>query len=341
VPSGGRGWNIIYVSEGAAGQLEYVSGEIYVPQAPGAGEAERRLVVWNHGTAGSQDACAPSRDNLHQTGSDPRVPDLDSLIARGYVVAMSDYQGLGVPGPTEYLNGPTQGMAALDVARAARNFGPAHAGKRTVMYGFSQGGQASIWAASLAAKYASDVELLGIVPIAPAARHLELSFYDLGIPANSGYFISRMSGLAAEHPEVNLTDILTPAGLAALDAQTWGCYELFGRATKLTEPYARKEALQPGTAWRKRLEENDAFLPLPASLPILMLQGDQDVDVPVGHTRKLYQDLCDQKAQVEYREFPGINHMQLRPKGGALVPDWVDARFRGGPATVTCSGGKS
>src|SRR5438477_4607026 len=129
-----------------------------------------------------------------------------------------------------------------------------------------------------------------------------------------------MAGVAAEHAEVKLADILTPAGLAGLDAQTWGCYELFGRAASMTEPYARREALQPGTAWRKRLEENDAFLPLPTSLPILLLQGDQDVDVPVVQTRQLRQDFCAQKAQVEYREFPGVNHMQLRPKGGALVP---------------------
>ena len=58
-PTGARGWNLIYVSESATGALVYVSGEIYVPQARGS-EGPRPLIVWNHGTAGSQDACAPS-----------------------------------------------------------------------------------------------------------------------------------------------------------------------------------------------------------------------------------------------------------------------------------------
>jgi pimeloyl-ACP methyl ester carboxylesterase len=338
VPAGARGWNIVYVSEGAEGHLEYVSGEIYVPTGAPANAGPRPLVVWNHGTSGSQDSCAPSRDNLLPAGGTARVPALDTLIARGYIVAMSDYQGLGVPGPVEYLNGPTQGMAALDVARAAAKFGPASAGNRVAMYGFSQGGQTSIWAASLQPTYAPDLDLLGVVAIAPAARHLDLSFYDLGIPVNSGYFIMRMAGLAAGHPEVRLTDMLTPAGLAELDAMSWGCYEIFGHAAQLKEPYAKREALEPGTAWRKRLEENDAFLPLPASVPVLILQGDQDVDVPIAQIRELTQDLCAQRAQVEFREFAGVDHMQLQPRGGALVPDWVDARFRAEPATVTCPG---
>lgn len=336
VPRGGRGWNIVYVSEGAAGNLEYVSGEIYVPTAAVPAGAQRPLIVWNHGTSGSQDSCAPSRDNLMQGGTEPRVPALDALMARGYVVAMSDYQGLGVPGPAAYLNGPAQGKAALDAARAARQFGPANAGARLAMYGFSQGGQTAIWAASLAPAYAPDLTLLGVIAVAPAARHLDLSFYDLGIPVNAGYFISRMSGLAVGHPEVKLTDILTPAGLAALDAQTWGCYELFGHAARMTEPYARREALQPGTAWRRLLEANDRFLPLPVTTPILVLQGDQDVDVPVEQIRELRRDLCNQKAQVEYREFAGVDHMQMNTQSAPIVPGWFDARFRGAAAETSC-----
>ena len=338
VPAGARGWNIIYVSEGAAGALEYVSGEIYVPRAAAPAEGQRPLVVWNHGTSGLQDSCAPSRDNLLQAGSSPRVPALDTLIARGYVVAMSDYQGLGTPGPAAYLNGPAQGKAALDVARAARSFGPAGAGARVAMYGFSQGGQTSIWAASLAARYAPELQLLGVVAVAPAARHLDLSFYDLGIPVNAGYFIARMSGLAVGHSEVKLADMLTPAGLAALDAMSWGCYEIFGHAARMTEPYAKREALQPGTQWRALLEANDKFLPLPAEVPILILQGETDVDVPVGQIRELNRDLCAQRARVDYREYPGVDHMTMNDRSAPILPDWFDARFRGTAVPVTCQG---
>jgi hypothetical protein len=342
-PAGARGWNIVYVSEGATGALVYVSGEIYVPDA--APDGERRLVVWNHGTAGTQDSCAPSRnalalappldgDRLANDG-DSRVPALVSLLARGYVVAMSDYQGLGTPGGTEYLNGPTQGMAALDVARAARNI-VAGAGATVGMYGFSQGGQTSLWAAHLAPEYAPELELVGVVATAPAARHLALSFYDLPIAANSGYFISRMAGLAVGRPDVRLADILTPAGLALLTAETWDCFEIFRQAAGMAEPYAYPEALEPGTAWRALLEANDAFLPIGNGIPVLVVQGDADVDVGVALTRDVVNDLCAGGSTVEYREYPGVDHLDMNVQAAPLMADWFDARFDGAPAPDTC-----
>ena len=39
----------------------------------------------------------------------------------GYVLAATDYQGLGTPGPHPYLVGAAEAMNALDSVRAARN----------------------------------------------------------------------------------------------------------------------------------------------------------------------------------------------------------------------------
>ncbi len=343
VPDGARGWNVVYVTEAATGALTYVSGEVYAPVAPSP--AERPLAIWNHGTAGSQDSCAPSRNPLAERGAQPggplttdadsRVPALMSLLARGYVVAMSDYQGLGTSGATEYLNGPTQAMASLDAARAARTLVEG-TGASVVMYGFSQGGQTSLWAAHLAPDYAPDLRLLGVAAIAPAARHLDLSLYDLDIPQNAGYFISRMAGLAVGHPDLRLRDVLTPVGLELLDAQTWDCFAIFDAAGALDEPYARPAALEPGEPWRVRLEQNDAFLPIPATIPILVDQGDRDVDVPVHLTRALVADLCAAGSLVEYRQHADVNHMDMNDLAAPLMADWFDARFRGDAPGSTC-----
>jgi pimeloyl-ACP methyl ester carboxylesterase len=310
------------------------------------GDLERRLVIWNHGTAGTEDSCAPSRNNVTVAFTNPtdllasdgesRVPALVSLLDRGYVVAMSDYQGLGTPGGTEYLNGPAQGMAALDVARAARNV-VADVGTTVGMYGFSQGGQTSLWAAHLAPDYAPELDLVGVVATAPAARQLALSFYDLDIPENSGYFISRMAGLAVGRPDVSLRDMLTPAGLELLDAQTWDCYEIFRQAAGMTEPYAYPEALEPGTAWRALLEANDAFLPINTSIPVLIVQGDADVDVGVELTRDVVRDLCAGGSTLEYQEYAEVNHMDMSIQAAPLMADWFDARFTGTPAPSTCA----
>jgi predicted esterase len=334
----------VYVSEGATGALVYVSGEVYLPDAP-AQAATRPIVIWNHGTAGTQDSCAPSRNGLVvetregdrlATDGNSRVPAIVSLLQRGYVVAMSDYQGLGTPGGTEYLNGPSQGKAALDVARAVRSLPLAAATDQIAMYGFSQGGQTSLWAAHLVSTYAPELNVRGVVATAPAARHLALSFYDLGIPANAGYFIARMAGLAVGHPEVRLGDMLTPAGLAMLDFQTWDCFEIFRQAAAMKEPYAYPPALQPGTGWRQLLEANDAFLPVPGSIPVLIIQGDADVDVGVQLTRDVVRDLCAGGSTVEYREHAGVNHMDMNDRAAPLMADWFAARFAVTQAATTC-----
>lgn len=334
-PANGRGWNVIYVSEGASGRLQYVSGEIYVPRTPS--QTERPLVIWATGTAGFQDSCAPSRNGLYRLdGRSTRIPGIERLLALGYVVVASDYQGSGTPGPTEYLQGAPQAMASFDVARAARQFPLANAGTDIGIYGFSQGGQTSLWAAHISEDYAPEFRIVGIAPIAPASRHLYLSFYDLDIPQNSGYFISRMAGLQIGHPELSLRDILTEAGLELLTAQSWGCYEIFEAGAALAEPYAKPEALEPGTPWRNRLEENDEFLPIPDDIPVFMIQGDLDIDVPVELTREVNTDLCEQDVQLEYVELTGTDHLQAVAPSAVLVPAWFNDRFRGTPAENDC-----
>jgi pimeloyl-ACP methyl ester carboxylesterase len=328
-PSNAQAWNVIYVSEGADGELEYVSGEIYVPLLPS--HTERKLMIWATGTTGTQDSCAPSRNELYGMADGPRVPGIETFLARGYVVVMSDYQGSGTPGPTAYLQGAQQAMASFDIARAARNLPEAMVGTNIGIYGFSQGGQTALWAAHIVDEYAPEFNLVGAVPLAPASRHLDLSFYDLDIPVNSGYFIMRMAGLQVGHPELKLSDILTDAGLEQLTAQSWGCYEIFESAAQMNEPYAKPETLEPGTAWRAWLEENDEFLPIDSSIPFLMIQGDVDVDVPVELTRDVLTDLCEQGSQVNYIEMAGADHFGVFYPGGALAPDWFDARFAGLP----------
>lgn len=333
-PRNARAWNIIYVTEGANKGLEYASGEVYVPRA--AATAPRRLLVWGVGTPGFQDSCAPSRTPLYRQNRTTRVPAIEALTERGYVVAMSDYQGLGVPGGMAYLDGPLQAKASFDAARAAMKIPEASVGNEVGLYGFSQGGQTVLWAANLAASYAPEFKVVGIAPIAPASRHLDLSFYDLGIPENAGYFIARMAGLQVGHPELQLRDILTPAGMEMLPAMSWGCYEIFAKAEQLKEPYARREALAEGTPWRARLEANDQFLPLPTSIPVLLVQGDADVDVPVQLTRDVRRDLCERQNVVEYRELSGVGHGDAVPPTAALLPDWFDARFAGRAAKNDC-----
>ena len=49
------------------------------------------------------------------------------MLAHGYVVVATDYEGLGTPGVHAYLVGLSEARAVLDSVRAARNLAAAHA----------------------------------------------------------------------------------------------------------------------------------------------------------------------------------------------------------------------
>ena len=42
---------------------------------------------------------------------------INAALQQGYAVAVSDYQGLGTPGPHTYMVGQSMGRAVLDMAR--------------------------------------------------------------------------------------------------------------------------------------------------------------------------------------------------------------------------------
>jgi pimeloyl-ACP methyl ester carboxylesterase len=86
------------------------------------------------------------------------------VLARGYAIAVTDYQGLGTPGDHAYMVGRVLGMNVLDAMRCARALEPHELpgdGSAGVI-GYSEGGAAAAWAAQLQPEYAPEVALAGV-----------------------------------------------------------------------------------------------------------------------------------------------------------------------------------
>src|SRR5436305_7906337 len=159
-------YRILYKSTGFDGRPAAVSGLVVVPEgAPPRGG--RRVIAFTHGTVGVASGCAPS---LQTADISQVLEGLGSFIAQGYVVAATDYAGLGTPGPNPYLVGRVEADNALDSVRAAHRLRPAHAGVQFAVWGHSQGGQASLFAGQLAGSYAPDLHLVGAAAGAPAPK---------------------------------------------------------------------------------------------------------------------------------------------------------------------------
>ena len=118
---------VLYHSRAVDGHDIAVSGVVVAPtgKAPRGG---RVVVTWAHGGVGLADVAhlrsrptsRPARPAFASATRDPLIPMLQTFLDAGYVVAATDYEGLGTPGLHPILVGESEGRGVLDAARAAR-----------------------------------------------------------------------------------------------------------------------------------------------------------------------------------------------------------------------------
>ena len=141
------------------------------------------------------------------------------MLARGWAVAVTDYQGLGTPGDHAYMVGPgaRPQRARLDARRARSCPEELPADGPAAIIGYSEGGAAAAWAAQLQPTYAPEIELCGVVAGAAAAD------VETAGPSLDGTFFSFFIayggiGYAAAYPELELDPYLTPMAREGIEA---------------------------------------------------------------------------------------------------------------------------
>jgi hypothetical protein len=128
---------VLYLSRSYTGAPTAVSGLLFTPTTP-AVAGGRNVVAFTHGTTGVDSGCAPSNIGPSYWSA---IDGLTTFLQAGYDVVAPDYQGLGTPGPHPYLVGDAEATATLDEVRAARQFAPAQASARFVVWGASRAGR--------------------------------------------------------------------------------------------------------------------------------------------------------------------------------------------------------
>jgi hypothetical protein len=328
---------VLYRSTDTQGRPDVVSGTVGVP-ADGRPDADRPLVVYDIGTHGMGPTCAPSY--LLRLGLDQEEPLMAQAIGRGYAVVVTDYEGLGTPGPHTYAAGPTTGHAVLDGARAALHLPELglNPKTRTAIWGYSEGGLASTWAAELAAGYARDVNLVGTasggvpVNLEHVARMLDGTY-------GSGLLLAAAVGLNRAYPQLKLDQILNPEGKKAAADVASECVEQFAAE------YAYKRLAEYSTVpdplglpqVRAVLDANTLGRRTP-SAPMHIYEATDDELLPLNDVQALVAGYCHRGLAVDYREYPG-EHLLVAGSGSVDALNWIASRFAGSPAPSTCAGG--
>ncbi len=336
--TGATTYRVLYTSTKLDGEPTAVSGIIAVPDTP-APPGGRRVLTFTHGTVGVTPRCAPSLRPVEQTPLG--VEGGPAFIAAGYVVAATDYQGLGTEGTHPYLVGEVEAMNALDITRAARNLPEAAAGTRFAVWGHSQGGHASLFTGELASRYAPELDLVAVAAGGPVPDLVEL--FEVNIGTRVGKILIAMALYAwSETFDADLGAVVTPEArpVVAKIAQNclYGPGQLLGSVPgalilDLTFVSGRPWEVEP---WTSIIADNNPGN-APTDAPMLIVQSDADTIVAPEVTRNFVERLCADGATVELIELQGVSHLDTGAEAAPEVLPWITERFEGlGPST-TCS----
>lgn len=325
-PEGAIAWRVIYHSTDVDGADTLVSGLIIAPSTPATANS-RTVVSWAHPTTGTAPRCAPS------SGVAPFVfiEGLSEFLAAGHVVVATDYAGMGIAGPPSFLIGATEAANVLDIVRAAQAIPETGASARVVLWGHSQGGHASIFAAKRAFSYAPELSIAGIAVAAPATDLGDLLTADIGdvsgVTIGAYAFTSYAKAYASRLPPDPLTTILTADGAAAAPRMDALCLlgqnsELHAIADPLIGSFVSGDPSKV-PPWAQILAENTPDnTPLP--MPLFVAQGARDTLVRPAITANFVAAQVAAGTTVESHILPKATHATVALDAMPDLMKWMN-----------------
>ena len=336
-PLGATTYRVLYRSTGLDDKPILVSGVVIVPPGdppPGG----RPIVAWAHPTSGVVPRCAPSLAIFLFE----QIQGLRSFVRDGYVVAATDYPGLGTPGQHPYLVGISEARAVIDSVRVAAQLPGAGGGKKFVVWGHSQGGHAALFTGIIAKAYSPELDLLGVAAAAPATDLVTLMNED--IDSVGGKNITAMTLWSWQRVfDANMDKVVDRRAIPAIDQLAEECIEgpfdlrIRQRTEQPLEQYflttKHPSDVEP---WHTLLAQNSPGT-LPAGIPVFLAQGTDDVIIRPKVTQDYAAMLCGAGSKVRMLSMPNIGHGRAAQASTQAMLDWTSGRFAGATAPDDCS----
>lgn len=372
---GAQAWRIAYISSDVGERKTIATGVIIAPTRVAPKEG-RPIMSWAHGTTGSAQNCGPSQvidptaplnEYFLMDGNswtDYGIPNVEQFIKEGYVIVATDYQGLGGGGKHQYAVAGTNGRDVINAARAANSMKEVAASKKAVVYGWSQGGGATIAAASLLdyqvlkGTAADDLQYLGYVALAPddvaamlsvvpsdeaGANKLMNEFTQANVPNVFlfAHYVMGLWGAQAAYPNLQLSDVLTDEGAKVVDKLSRNkCMHVLADTFSYAYEDQYKSLLKPepsnSLAWVKAFVDG-SVKPVKPTAPVVIYWGTKDTAVPpVMH--ELYQkQMCAMGANIGRVQLPGEQtHFSTPGVSAPMYLEWVKDRVAGKPLANAC-----
>jgi pimeloyl-ACP methyl ester carboxylesterase len=334
LPAGVQGWRILYTTTVDDNTPATAVATVFVPTDPPTGP--RPVIAWEHATTGLLQKCMPSLLSAPTKG----VPWRDRIVMAGWVVIATDYSFAENGGPHPYLIGEGEARATLDSVRAARQMPELTLDKRMVVWGYSQGGHAALWTGIVGPHYAPDLEILGVVAIAPGANIKTILAMNVEMDKLFGPYLAL--SYSRFYPDITFAQALRPEALDAARQIVNLCSfvppEDLERIEALAATFDGPAlATSSNKALEARLEQNtpDGLI----KAPVVITQGLSDSVVPPTATDAYVEERCAVGQRLEYWTFAGRDHLTIIHPGTPLeelLITWTTARFANEPQATGC-----
>lgn len=321
-----------YESTGLDQEVTPIYAQLFVPRY--ARQTTRPLYVFGAGTTGLSDGCRTSRE--HEAGVNWGLyrNHMLAFAGQGVIGILPDYMYFGVPDRLQaYFVPEAGGRVLLDAVRATHAFfedadTAVQPSPGAVFAGFSQGGHAIFAAADIAAEYAPEVEISGLIGYGPTTN-IEQLFREFSVVAAPLiYTYAEIYGRDRFDPALMLQDrwlenlAVDVRRLCILGLQNyypWGPEGVFRRPFLNALRNRQLDTAFPEI--HSILTENNSGLS-GHGVPVLILQGGNDVVVNLQDQAEFAQDLRDRGSEVEYIVYPGNRH-DTRQIGFSEALDWM------------------
>ena len=314
-----------------------------------------KVVVWEHGTVGNGDSCAPSRNKINERF----IGMAKSLLNEGYVIIAPDYEGSGTPGMHPYLNLKSEANSAIYAVKAYKERYGNQVNGQWMSVGQSQGGQASLGTAEFSnndpnykgAVAGAPASSLGYIisVVAPKAIENILLEEQAGkkpVGTAAGVYATLLTyasyttvGVIAYEPKFNYRELYKErskniaAEAEGSTGENGACIvelqkKFFDDINDYTAKNVGKTVLdypglvdnfQENPTVKKFLAENQPATKKINS-PVMIIQGTDDTSVPYSVTDKLQKDLKAMGTDVTFLRVDGAGHTEaIMEKNAELV----------------------
>jgi hypothetical protein len=326
---------------------------------PWPGQDARPLIVFGTNSYGTGDKCAASKmfnQSVHWGGGADLTMGYEetfvaTMVAPGFAVAITDYQGIGTPSALTLLIRQSQAHAILDAARAGMRLhrtsldphGP------VAFPGYGQGGAASAAAVELAPSYAPDLHVVGAHAGAPPADlTLFTPYIDGSIYAGGVRFL--LNGIAAADPEIRdgLLSSVTEAEKNLFNRSADECFD--ENVMRLGFRHVQQYFVSPmeeaiANEPLRSIYEAQRIGRLTPAAPVSVDSKRYDAFIPWGGARELALDWCAQGADVQFRtndqaafmNKTAPNNLSTNFVDGERAMQWVADRSNGMPTASNCA----